>query len=107
MNSDDSSAAYKKFLDSMRITADHWRDGIGYVLAALVAVSASDIDSLIRLLASRLAEHGDWREMEALAAIGTPAAKNAIRQALNSSNLETQLQAAKQLSEIGEPVDME
>jgi HEAT repeat protein len=45
--------------------------------------------------------------MEALAAIGTPAAKNAIRQALNSANLETQLQAAKRLSEIGEPVDLE
>ena len=91
----------------MRITADQWRDGIGFDLDSLAALSASEKDSLTPLLANRLAEHGDWRDMEALAAIGTPAAKSAIRQALNSSNLETQLHAAKQLSEIGEPVDLE
>jgi hypothetical protein len=107
MNSDDSSAAYKRFLDSMRITADQWRDGMGFDIDSLAAVSASDKDSLARLLAARLEEHGDWREMEALAAIGTPAAKHALRQALNSSNLETRLQAAKHLLEIGEPVDLE
>ena len=91
----------------MRITADQWRDGIGFDLDSLAALSASEKDSVTQLLASRLAEHGDWREMEALAAIGTPAAKDALRQALNSSKLETRLQAAKRLSEIGEPVDLE
>jgi len=103
----DSSAAYQKFLESMRITADQWRDGIGYDLDALAAVSSSDKDSLTPLLANRLADHGDWRDMEALAAIGTAEAKNAIRQSLNSPKLETQLNAAKRLREIGEAVDLE
>jgi hypothetical protein len=91
----------------MQITVDEWRDGIGFDLDALRAATLPERDALTSTLAERLAQHGDWREMEALAEIGTEPAINAIREALKSPNLETQLNAAKRLAEIGDPVDFE
>src|SRR5262245_52011009 len=101
------SAAYSKFIKSMQITVDEWRDGIGFDLESLREVTPAERDALVSVLAERLARHGDWREMEALAAIGTAEAREAIRGSLRNPNLETQLRAARYLAEIGEPVDLE
>jgi hypothetical protein len=100
-------AAYSKFLRSMQITVDEWRDGIGFDLESLREATPAERDALVPALAERLAQHGDWREMEALAAIGTEAAKEALRGSLQNPNLETQLHGAKYLTQMGEPVDLE
>lgn len=107
MNPDTVSTAHKKFMKSMQITQDEWRDGIGFDLDALREVTDSERDSLTLILAQQLTDHGDWRHMEALAAIGTTAATDAIRESLKSKNMETRLHAAKFLAEIGEPADLE
>lgn len=104
---DNVSPAYTTFLKSMRLTVDEWRDGIGYDLEALEEVTASERDALVQMLAERLETNPDWREIEALGAIGTPAAKKAIRRAVNHSDLKTRMRAAEQLTEMGEPADLE
>src|SRR6185369_17698780 len=97
------SDAYNTFIASMRITVDEWRDGIGFDLDALQNVTKSERDDLVTILTDRLKKNPDWREIEALAAIGTPAAKKAIRGALDHGDPETRLHAAEHLAEMGEP----
>src|SRR5262245_10972378 len=103
----DFSEAYKTFVASMNIGVDEWRDGIGYNLDALQKVTASERKGLVRILSERLEANPDWREIEALAAIGTAPAKAAIRRALKHADGATQLHAAEKLAELGEPADME
>jgi len=91
----------------MAINAEMWRDGKGFDLAALKQVTPAERDSLIKTLADRLKTSGDWREIEALAAIGTPEAIDVIRAASTSGTSETRLHAAKQLAEIEGPENLE
>jgi HEAT repeat protein len=101
------SDAYNTFIASMRITVDEWRDGIGFDLDALENVTKSERDELVKILTERLKTNPDWREVEALAAIGTPAAKKAILHALDHADPETRLHAAEHLAEMGEPEHLE
>lgn len=101
------TTAYLSFIASMNITAEQWRDGIGFDLAALDKVTHEERDSLVEMLAERLKVHGDWRDIEALAAIATPAAKEAIRGARESRSAETRLYAAEQLAKMDEPAELE
>jgi HEAT repeat protein len=99
--------AYTTFIASMNITVDEWRDGIGFDLDALENVTAPERDDLAKILTDRLKTKPDWREIEALAAIGTPAAKKAILGALDHADPETRLHAAEHLAEMGEPEHLE
>ena len=101
------SEAYKTFVASMNITVDEWRDGIGFNLDALKSVSDSERDALVTVLAERLETNPDWREIEALGAIGTASAKEAIRRAAKHSNTETRLYAAEQLAKMDESESLE
>ena len=68
-----------RFIDSMTLTFDHWHDGLGYDLNALRAVPPSE-----RLaLETRLIAHQprDWRDIEALAVLGSPHARQVIEDA--------------------------
>lgn len=75
------SEAYQTFLDSMNIGFDQWHDGTGYDLDALSQLTAPERASIEQLLTGKLANNGDWRDLEALAALGTPSAQQAIHQA--------------------------
>jgi hypothetical protein len=101
------SEAYNAFIASMRITVDEWRDGIGFDLDALQNVTKSERDELVKVLSERLKKKADWREIEALAAIGTAPAKKAIHYALDHADPETRLHAAEHLAEMGEPDRLE
>src|SRR5690349_2500282 len=94
------SSAYQTFIASMTIDVEKWRDGIGFDVEALKQVTPAERDSLVKTLEERLRASGDWREIEALAAIGTTQAIDVIRQASKSGSSETRLHAAKQLAEI-------
>lgn len=89
------------------MTLEKWREGIGFDLAALNNVTESERDSLVKTLEKRLKTEGDWREIEALAAIGTPRAKKAIRGAIDHGTPETRLYAAEQLAKMDEPENLE
>ena len=107
MKTVNSSPAYQEFLASMQITVEEWREGIGYNLEALERVTDAERDSIVQMLAHRLETNPDWREIEALGAIGTPAAKKAIQAAAKNGDAETRMRAAAQLHEMGEPADLE
>lgn len=73
-------SALERFTASMAIDYEQWHDGIGYDLAAIDAASPQERVAIERLLLPRAAS--DWRDVEALARLGTPAAATALRGAL-------------------------
>jgi hypothetical protein len=91
----------------MNMTLEKWREGIGFDLGAVKDVTDSERNLLVKALAERLKETGDWREIEALGTIGTPEAKEVIRNAVGHGSPEIRLYAAKQLAEMDEPAHLE
>src|SRR5262245_28816467 len=72
----------EKFKRSMIIDYEKWHDGIGYNLKLLNCASPEEVAAIEALLLGQGV--GDWRDVEALAAIGTPKAREALKAALNS-----------------------
>ncbi|MGH9721826.1 MAG: hypothetical protein ACRD8O_16580 [Bryobacteraceae bacterium] len=91
----------------MIIGMDEWRDGIGYDLEALANVTDSERDELVKMLGERLRSNPDWREVESLGVIGTPAAKAVLRASAKLVGRETRLSIEKQLAALEEPADVE
>jgi hypothetical protein len=75
------SDAYARFMKSMDIGLEQWREGIGYDLDALAQTTAAERTMIERRLICHLADPGDWRDVEALVALGTPAAMEAVGKA--------------------------
>jgi hypothetical protein len=74
----ESSPAYKRFKESMHIDYGKWRDGEPYDIPALAEVTPEERNMLVdELLTMNL----DWREIEALRALGTPKALKRVGQA--------------------------
>jgi hypothetical protein len=91
-------AAYERFMQSMKIDYYKWHDGIGYDLDALNELTGSELKQVEDLLVSR--KDSDWRDVEALAALNTPFTVQALKDCLNSPNLECRLFAVKFLKEM-------
>jgi hypothetical protein len=66
------SPAYDRFKASMAIDYGKWRDGEPYDIAALGEVTWEEADRLIDELVAK--QRLDWRDVEALRALGTPKA---------------------------------
>ena len=65
--------AWTRFLSSLVIGMDEWRDGIGYDLDALAAMNPEERAMIRQWMRSRLSDPNhsiDWRELEAAAALG-------------------------------------
>jgi hypothetical protein len=73
--------AYQLFLDSMVMNFDKWHDGIGYDLEALERLGPEERASIEELLIENLRQAGDWRDVEALIALGTTSALTAVNKA--------------------------
>src|SRR5689334_20621156 len=101
------SKAFKSFLGSMSLTVEDWREGNGYDIDALEDVTDPERDELVNVLAEELKSKPDWRQAEALAAIGTPAAVQVLRAAMSTANPELRIHIAEELAELGEPTDLE
>jgi len=84
-----SRSALDRFQSSMVMDYEKWHDGIGYDLAALAEATPSERDAIERLLLDRGTR--DWRDVEALALLDTPAARAALREALSSGDAEIRL----------------
>jgi hypothetical protein len=95
---ENSSPALLRFLKSMQIGFIEWHDGIGYDLAALKELDPQEINTIESLLISRKDE--DWRDVEALADLATPAAIQALIDCLSSYNNEVKLFAVRYLKEL-------
>jgi len=78
-----------RFAASMRVDYEKWHDGVGYDLDALHAASASDRSAIEEMLLARGAT--GWRDVEALAALGTPRAQAALREAAAKGSHEVRM----------------
>ncbi len=96
--SEPSSPAMERYLQSMKIGYIEWHDGISYDLEALKQFSPEELKYIEALHVSRKDE--DWRDIEALAALGTPAAIQALKKALESPNYDCRLFAVRCLKEM-------
>lgn len=83
------STAKDRFLASMRIDYERWREGVGYDLALLKTLAPDARASIERLLVARA--RNDWRDVEALAALDTPGARTALADVLACGPLRQRL----------------
>jgi hypothetical protein len=79
-----SDSPLARFLRGMRMDLDRWRDGVGHDLAALAEASAEERRAIEQVLLSKRPR--TWREIEALAALDTPPARRALREALEDAD---------------------
>ena len=83
----------EKFLASMSIGYEQWHDGIGYDLEALDDIASPEKDEIVKMLSVR--SPLTWRELEALAHIGTGEAQRAILLAQEDPSPEVKIAAAR------------
>jgi hypothetical protein len=89
--------AYQRFMASTDIDYEKWHEGIGYDLDALRELEPDEAFRAEHWLLQRAGN--DWRDLEALLALGTPTAKAAVVEQLRHGKLEQRLNAASQLSD--------
>jgi hypothetical protein len=79
-----ADGALERFRRSMRIGYDQWHDGVGYDLEALRTASPEERRGIEDLLV--IGGVRDWRDAEALAALDTPRARQALLGALDGGD---------------------
>lgn len=84
-------SAIQTFRESMSIDYEKWHDGIGYDLEALDRLDDQGRREAEGLLLPRATN--DWRDLEALARLGTPIALAAVRNARSAESPEIRLYA--------------
>jgi hypothetical protein len=93
--------AASRFIESMTLTFDRWHDGTGYDLDALRAVPDDEVPALVALLVARRPR--DWRDIEALGVLNTPAALQAIQASLNDPDPHVRRYAAAYVGPSEDP----
>jgi hypothetical protein len=93
-----TSPALERFLKSMQIGFIEWHDGIGYDLDALKELGPLELKWVESLLISQ--KDADWRDVDALAALKTGPAIEALKECLQSPNIDVKLFAVKHLREM-------
>lgn len=78
-----------RFRQSMQIDYEKWHDGIGYDLDAVRSATGRARDEIEALLLPRADR--DWRDVEALAALDSPAARAALRGAVRTGSEEVRM----------------
>lgn len=99
------SDAYHQFIASMTIDYDKWHDGEGYDLDALAELDEAERETVTAQLVARREQ--DWRDVEALAVLDTPAARTALRENLASEFPLIRLRSAEALHSLGEAVEVD
>lgn len=75
----DRSEAYRRFRASTRLDYSAWKEGTPYDIAALDEMTEEERAAVEQELTAQA--HLDWRDVEALRRLGTPAARDRIRNA--------------------------
>ena len=78
-----------RFIESMNLDFEKWHDGIGYDIDALKRTNNKERKEIERILVNR--DRRDWRDIEALAIIDTPKARQTIMVALLGGNNEVNM----------------
>jgi hypothetical protein len=97
------SPAHARFLSSIVPVWERWRDDQRYDVAAIAEMSPRERAELVPMLAGR---DVTWREVEALAAIDTPAARAAVEAASKHHlSIDTRLAAAEAMQRAASMAD--
>lgn len=83
------SSVVARFIASMEIDYEKWREGTSYDLDLIRKASDSERQAIESILIQR--GNRDWRDVEALAAIDSPNAQEAIKRALHSEDGQVQM----------------
>jgi hypothetical protein len=96
------SILLEQFAASMVIDYEKWHDGAGYDLHLLPQMTAAERETLEAELMQKLRRNGDWRDLEALAALDTPASRAAVEAARVHPGREIRAHAVQWASAAGE-----
>jgi hypothetical protein len=96
------SQSYVRFIESLQITYEQWHDGIGYDIEALAGLEEDDRPAVEEVLLKHLADHPDWRDVEALQALGTTRALDAVRAAAEHPKSEVRAAALREALNAGD-----
>jgi len=97
------SPAVERFLQSTNLSYDQWHDGEGFDLRGFANLDPADAAVILTLLTERLERDGaGWREVEAVAALGTPAAESLLQDLVRHPAAEVRLRAARMLAAQGD-----
>jgi hypothetical protein len=92
-----ASAAYERFMASTEIDYERWHEGIGYDLEALGELQGRERLEVEQWLFDRAGN--DWRDLQALLAIGSDRARAAVLEQLRRGSTEQRLWAAHYLAD--------
>ena len=92
------ATALERFEASMLIDYEKWHDGIGYDLDALAEAGDTEKAAIEQRLISRGGR--DWRDIEALAAVGTGRAREALRQAFAGGGIEVRMAVLRHAPDV-------
>ena len=81
----DGDDAVRRFEQSMIMDFDSWHDGTGYDLDALASATPAEREQITELLLAR--DVTDWRDVEALGALGTAEAERRLKAAFRRGSL--------------------
>ena len=84
-----NNTPFNRFIQSMKINYEKWRDGIGYDITALQEANTIERRQIEKILVNK--PRLDWRDIEALAILDTPKARTAILVALHGGNNEVNM----------------
>lgn len=99
------TAAYARFLASVVPAWQEWGENQTYDVAAIAEMTAAERGEVVALLAGR---EPTWREIEALAAVDTDAARQAVDiAATNRLSIDARLTAAEVMHDQGRLADLE
>ena len=89
VNDPNQPSPLQRFEKSMVINYEKWHDGIGYDLEAIEEASEQECVAIEQMLIRHRPR--DWRDIEALAKIGTESAREAIKSAIKNSDPEVRI----------------
>ncbi|MFT3760425.1 hypothetical protein [Thauera sp.] len=90
----------KRFLDSLDIDHEKWREGTGYDLEALAALPAKAQDSMVQVLLDRGVR--DWRDVDALAQVASPSALAALRRVLQDGLVQVRMRIVRRCPQLAD-----
>lgn len=92
-----------RFRASMALDFEKWKDGIGYDVALIESANEKEKAAIESLLLSRSVD--DWRDVEALAALGTPAADSRLTELLATGTVAIAVAVLRHASRLVSDVD--
>ncbi|MEO7412595.1 MAG: hypothetical protein ABIZ81_04500 [Opitutaceae bacterium] len=85
----DPKSILARFKASMEIDYEKWHDGIGYDLDLIKQANPEELKAIEDLLIER--RNSDWRDVEALAALNSPRANDALKAAFKSGDTQVRM----------------